>query len=83
MTQLHNDISNIFNVPNIIKNKDNKSYVFFDSKYLVLYSFLEGMQIGKLILDSELVKKIALELRRMHDFIKVNNYNLKLNFSTQ
>ncbi|MBQ2946507.1 MAG: phosphotransferase [Bacilli bacterium] len=76
MTQLHNDISNKFNVPNIIKNKDNKSYVFFDSKYLVLYSFLEGIQIGKLILDSELVKKIALELRRMHDFIKVNNYNL-------
>ncbi|MBR6690544.1 MAG: phosphotransferase [Bacilli bacterium] len=76
MTKLHNDLCSKFNIPGVIKNKDDKLYINFNSKYLVLYSFLDGIQIGKIGLNNELVKKIAKELRRLHDSTKVNSYNL-------
>lgn len=76
MTLLHNDLSNKFNIPSVIKNKDNNLYVTYNYKYLVLYSFLDGLQVGKCNLDEELIKNIALEVRRLHDITSVNKYNL-------
>ena len=48
MTLLHNNLSNKYNIPKIIKSKNNQDYIeFLNSKYIILYSFLEGIQIGK------------------------------------
>lgn len=77
MTQLYNDLSKQFNIPSVIMSKDNESYISFDFKYLVLYSFLEGIQISELELNRGLIIKIALEVRKLHDLNQNNNYNLK------
>ena len=47
MILLHDDLSNKINIPKIIKNKNDIGYTIIDSKYVVLYSFLDGVQIGK------------------------------------
>lgn len=74
---LHKDLSNNFNIPNIVSTKDGNSYVNEDKKYYVLFSFLEGIQIGRLDkLDSNIIKYIALELRKIHDLTSTNKYKL-------
>ncbi|MBE6139802.1 MAG: hypothetical protein E7174_04845 [Firmicutes bacterium] len=81
MIQLHSDLSDKFHIPKIIQSKNNSGYVeILTSRYLVLYSFLDGIQIGKKFnkLSEEVVKKVASELRKLHELTsKTNNYNLK------
>lgn len=78
MILLHQDISNKFSIPKIIETKNNKGYIEFNSKYIVIYSFLEGIQFGKLdSFSNEIIKKIALEVRRLHNSTSYNKYNLK------
>jgi len=81
MIKLHFDLSNKFHIPKILQTKNNTGYVkLLDSRYIVLYTFLEGAQLGKKfnILSEEVIKEIALELRKLHEFTKdKNKYNLK------
>lgn len=81
MIQLHSNLSDKFHIPKIIQSKNNIGYVeILTLKYIVLYSFLEGIQIGKKFdkLSEEVVKEIALELRRLHELTSnTNKYNLK------
>lgn len=78
MISLHDSLSKQIYIPKIIFNKNKEGYTIFDKKYVVLYSFLEGVQIGKLDkLDSDIVKKIALKVRQLHDLTPINTYNLK------
>ena len=47
MILLHDDLTNKINIPKVIKNKKNSGYsILEDNKYVVLYSFLDGVQIG-------------------------------------
>ena len=50
-----------------------------NNRYFVLYSFLTGVQIGKLDkLNKQIVTNIALELRKLHELTNnKNKYNLK------
>ena len=78
MTLLHSDLYNKFNIAKIIRSKNNDLFIETpDSRYIVLYSFLDGIQIGKLDnLNDKTIKQIAIKLRRLHDLTKVINYNL-------
>lgn len=78
ITQLHNELSFIFHIPKIILNKNNNLYVETSSNYMVLFSFLEGIQIGKLDrIDDIIIISIAKELRKLHDETPINIYKLK------
>lgn len=75
MTILHSNLSNNFYIPKVILTNKGKTYIEIKhNKYLVLYSFLEGIQIVDN--KSSLTSKIALELRRMHDYTSENKYKL-------
>jgi len=78
MCSLHEFLSdNNFNVPNIIKTKNNASYLNIDNKYFVIYTFLSGNQLSSLEkINSDVIEKYAKELRRFHDTTSKNNYKL-------
>lgn len=80
MINLHSDLNDKFNIPKIIQSKNKSGYVNIKkSKYIVLYSFIDGIQIGKKFnkLPQEIIRNIALELRKLHDLTsKLNKYNL-------
>lgn len=81
MIQLHNDlIKNNMNVPKIIATiKGNNFTEMNNGKYIVIYSFLNGIQIGDKYknIPNEVICKIAKELKRFHDITLNNNkYNI-------
>lgn len=79
MIKLHTDLCNKFNIPKIIINKNNEGYTKLENKFIVIYSFLDGIQLSKKFknIPSEVIKKLALELRKFHDTTNgLNNYNL-------
>lgn len=81
MTKLHSFLSSKnFNVPNIIRNKDNLEYTILDkNKYVILYSFLDGVQVGKKFINvpNDIIKELAQELRKFHTITSANDYELK------
>lgn len=82
MISLHNDlVKNNMYVPKIITTIDDKNFIEIpDGKFVVIYSFLEGIQIGDMYknIPSEIVFKIAKELKKFHDITSNNNgYNIK------
>lgn len=77
ITLLHNNLSSKFYIPKIIFNKNNNLYVYTSSIYMVLFSFLEGKQIGRLeYIDDNIIINIAKELRKLHDETSINDYKL-------
>lgn len=79
MIKLHSDLCNKFNIPKIIINKNNESHTKLENKFIVIYSFLDGIQLSKKFknIPSDVIKKLALELRHFHDTTNgLNNYNL-------
>lgn len=80
MILLYDDLSNKINIPKIIKNKNDICYTIIDSKYVVLYSFLDGVQIGKEFdnLSNDMIKEIAIQIRYLHTLTRdENKYSLK------
>ena len=80
MILLHDDLSNKINIPKVIKNKNGDGYTTIDSKYAVLYSFLNGVQIGKEFnnLSDDIIKEIAIQIRYLHTLTNnKNKYNIK------
>ena len=81
MIKLYSDLSHKFHIPKILQSKNNTGYVkLLGSKYIVLYSFLDGTQLGKKFnkLSEDVIKEIALELRKLHELTRdKNKYNLK------
>ena len=58
----------------IVKERLNKN------KYLVIYSFLEGLQLGKIYkkLPNDVIKNVAIKLKEFHQLtFNSNIYNLK------
>ena len=83
MVNIHNDLNNNgINVPKIILNRNNKGYTLLDDgKYCVIYSFLNGEEIGNLFKNISAItsKKIAKEIKKIHQITSgENKYNLKL-----
>ena len=83
MINLHNSLKDLY-IPRIISTKDNSYLVKYNNKYIVMYSFLEGIQISKYIKENdntyneEVVRQIAKSLRKLHDSTENNNFNLKI-----
>ena len=69
------------NVPNIILNKENQGYSLFENgKYCVIYSFLNGEEIGNLFknINKDTSIKIAKEIKNIHKITTGNNNKNKV-----
>ena len=84
MVNIHNILNeNKILVPKIIQTKlSNKSYFFIKNEIGVIYTFLEGIQLEKIVKNNEfnetLIKKIAKQIRKIHDITQ----NIALNLPT-
>ena len=83
MVNLHNKLTiSRLNIPKIINTKDKGNYIKISKEYyVVVYSFIEGRQIGwnetTGKLDKETIISIAKELRKIHKITSNNNeFNL-------
>lgn len=80
MVELHNYLKDMY-IPKIIKTKNNTSYIKYNDKYIIIYSFLEGKQLHEYLTNNiypkELVKDIAIEVRRLHDLTLNKSFNLE------
>lgn len=74
MINIHNKLNNLY-IPRIIYTKDNNSYLEYNNKYIVIYSFLEGIQICEMDFTN-LIPAIAKEVRKMHDLINNNELGM-------
>lgn len=80
MIELHNYLyNNGMYVSKIINDVNNNGYIEINNKYIVIYSFLEGIQIREQykIVPDNIIKAIAVELRKLHNITPTNNFNLK------
>ena len=82
MVNIHEYLKNGgMNVPEIILNKENQGYSLFeDGKYCVIYSFLNGEEIGNLFknINKDISIKIAKEIKKIHQInIICHCYHLK------
>lgn len=82
MVNLHLELlNNGINVPKIIKNNYDENYIELNNGgYVVIYSYLKGMQIGKKFkkIPKNVIKNIAIQLSRFHNVTSNSNkYNLK------
>ena len=80
MIKLHNFLNeNNLYVPRIIQTKNKEYYKRYNDKYIVMYSFLEGMQLKNIIqkVDNKTILKLAKEIRRLHDLTENVTFNLK------
>ena len=74
---------NNFYVPKIIQTKNKEYYTKFNDKYIVMYSFLDGIQLKNIIktANNNIISKLAKEIRKLHDLTENLNFNLKqINF---
>ena len=83
MVSLHNKLAmSKINIPKIIHTKDRKNYTkILEEYYVVVYSFIDGKQIGwdgqTGKLDKETIISIAEELRKIHKVTSNDNeFNL-------
>lgn len=71
------------NIPRIIKTSDGNYFSKYKDNFIVIYSFLEGKQLSKFIIENnnacpdEIVKLIAKEVRKLHDLTSNNSFNFK------
>lgn len=73
-----------FIVPNIVKNINGDYYCNIENNYIVVYTFINGEQYGPKIENIEnieyknnIVRKLAIQLRKLHEITRDNNFNLK------
>ena len=83
MVNIHEHLKNGgMNVPEIILNKENQGYSLLeDGKYCVIYSFLNGEEIGNLFknINKDISIKIAKEIKKIH---QIKNGNNKISIAT-
>ena len=82
MIKFHSDLSdNGLYVPKILKNNKNEECTkLIDGKHIVIYSFLEGKEIGDVFknIDEKIAAEIALQLKKIHEITRgPNKYELK------
>lgn len=82
MIGLHKELeTHSLYIPQIINTLNGKDYISTDNeKYVVIYSFLTGLQIGKKYknIPNEVVIKIAQKLKKFHDITAgTNKHNIK------
>ncbi len=81
MINIHNFLCDMY-IPRVIQTKDKKYYLEYNGKYIVMYSFLEGIQVSKYIKEndntytSDIIISIAKEIRKLHDLTLNNTFNL-------
>ena len=87
MIKLYNFLNeNNFYVPKIMQAKNKEYYTKYSDNYIVLYSFLEGIQFKNTIQTANniIISKLAKEIRKLHDLTENINFNLKqINFEVK
>ncbi len=90
MVKLLNELKNKdLYIPKIIENNHNEGYTQYDNEFFVIYSFLEGQELGDVFenIPDDISIILARELRKFHDKCKelkniglkeVNLYNNKM-----
>ena len=77
MVSLHTYVNGINLIaPSIISNNENSQITEYEGKYIVCYTFVDGVKLKEINLQSEIMIKIAEYLRKLHA-IKDNRFNLK------
>lgn len=77
MVSIHKYINKLeLNAPIIINNNDNNSVTEKENRYIVCYSFIEGVKLKSTELTKRRIEDIARYLRGVHS-IKENLFNLK------
>ena len=77
MIKLHKFLSeNNFYVPKIIQTSNKNFYQRINDSYIIVYSFLEGIQLKEIIqtFNQDMVKKLAKEIRRIHEITKNRSF---------
>lgn len=80
MINLHNFLNeNNFYIPKIIPTQNKVYYKKYNDKYIVMYTFLEGIQLKNIIqtVDNKTISKLAKEIRRLHNLTENVTFNLK------
>ena len=81
MIQLHNYLKSIY-IPRIVKSNAGDYMIKYDNKYIVVYTFLKGVQISTFVSENngvyteEVVKMIAEEVRKIHDLTTNKTFEL-------
>ena len=87
MIKLYNFLNeNNFYVHKIMQAKNKEYYTKYSDNYIVLYSFLEGIQFKNTIQTANniIISKLAKEIRKLHDLTENINFNLKqINFEVK
>ena len=87
MIKLYNFLNeNNFYVHKIMQAKNKEYYTKYSDNYIVLYSFLEGIQFKNTIQTANniIISKLAKEIRKLHDLTENINFNLKqINFEVE
>ena len=82
MINIHNFLYDMY-IPRVIQTKDKKYCLEYNNKYIVIYSFLEGIQVSKYIKENnnsytkDIVMSIAKEVRKLHNLTRNNSFNLE------
>lgn len=68
-----------FYIPQIYNTIDNKSYIYLFNKYIIIYSYLAGKEIGEAFsnLPDDISVLLARKLKKFHDVTK-KNLNLEV-----
>ena len=68
-----------FYIPQIYNTIDNKSYIYLFNKYIIIYSYLAGKEIGEAFsnLPDDISILLASKLKKFHDVTK-KNLNLEV-----
>ena len=80
MINLHNYLNNLY-IPKIVKSNNGSYIIKYADKYIVIYTFLEGVSVDKFISEGQysekVVKSIAKEVRKIHDLTSGKIFGLK------
>lgn len=81
MINLHNFLKQI-NIPKILKSNTGEYLIKYDDKYIVIYTFLEGISVNEYLSENkyskEIVSSIARKVRKLHDLTADKTFDLNL-----
>ena len=79
MINLHNYLKSVY-IPKIVKSNDNEYLIKYDDKYIVIYTFLEGLNFKKFISENKcsekIISSIATEVRKIHNLTAGKTFDL-------
>ena len=80
MINIHNYLDKLY-IPKILKSNTGDYFMKYDNKYIIIYTFLEGLNVSKYVSENnyseEIISSIATEVRKLHDLTAGKTFDLK------